>query len=368
MGFWVATRYADALSILHDRRFMKAQGLEAALNRLPESERDGARLVYAAFAKQMLYADPPYHTQLRGLVSKAFTPRMVDRMRAHIQQVVDGLLDAAEPAGRMDIVQQFAYPLPVIVILEMLGLPRDERPQFKQWSDDFAATIGVVRRSPQLFAKGRESLMSLTRYIGECYTRLKSQPQDDLLSALIAAEEQGSNLSREELVANTLLLLVAGHETTTNLIGNGLLALLRHPYQLQLLHDQPALIGPAIEELLRFDNPVQIVWRYATEDMVVGGKQIRQGQIVNVMVGAADRHPEQFANPDTLDLTRAIQRHLGFGMGTHFCLGAPLARLEGETALTTLLNRMPNLRLETDALEWQENPTFRGLKALPVTF
>ena len=368
MGFWVATRYADALSILHDRRFMKAQGLEAALNRLPESERDGARPVYAAFAKQMLYADPPYHTQLRGLVSKAFTPRMVDRMRAHIQQVVDGLLDAAEPAGRMDIIQQFAYPLPVIVILEMLGLPPDERPQFKQWSDDFAATIGVVRRSPQLFAKGRESLVSLTRYIGECYTRLKSQPQDDLLSALIAAEEQGSNLSREELVANTLLLLVAGHETTTNLIGNGLLALLRHPDQLQLLHDQPALFGPAIEELLRYDNPVQIVWRYATEDVVVGGKQIRQGQIVNVMVGAADRDPEQFANPDTLDLTRAIQRHLGFGMGTHFCLGAPLARLEGETALTTLLHRMPNLRLETDALEWQENPTFRGLKALPVSF
>jgi pimeloyl-[acyl-carrier protein] synthase len=368
MGFWVATRYADALAILHDQRFVKAQGLEAALNRFPEQERDGARPVFAAFAKQMLYADPPYHTKLRGLVSKAFTPRAVERIRAHIQQVVDDLLAAAEPAGRMDIIQQLAYPLPVIVILEMLGLPLDERAQFKTWSDDFAATIGVLRRSPELLAKGRDSLTALTQYIGQRSMWLRARGQDDLLSALVGAEEEGRMLSEEELVANTLLLLVAGHETTTNLIGNGLLALLRNPEQMRRLREQPALIGSAIEELMRFDNPVQIVWRYATDDVGVGEKQIRCGQIVNVLLGAANRDPEQFAHPDTLDLEREIQRHLGFSLGTHFCLGAPLARMEGEIALTTLLRRFPALQLETQELEWQENPTFRGLKALPVRF
>ncbi len=368
MGFWIATRYADALAILHDHRFAKAQGLDAALNRLPADERDGARPVYAAFAKQMLYADPPYHTKLRGLVSKAFTPNIVERMSAHIQQVVDDLLDAAAPAGRMDVIQQFAYPLPVTVILEMLGMPLDERPQFKQWSDDFAATLGMVRRSPELFAKGEVSLTALGQYIAQRCASLRARGADDLLTALLAAEYDGHMLSEEELVANTLLLLLAGHETTTNLIGNGLLALLRQPAQMEQLRAEPALIGGAIDELLRFDNPVQIVWRYATEDVAVGNKQIRQGQIVNVLLGAANRDPEQFADPDALDVRRNIERHLGFSLGTHFCLGAPLARLEGEIALTTLLRRFPDLRLATETLEWQENPTFRGLKALPVEF
>ncbi len=368
MGFWVATRYADALAILHDHRFAKAQGLEAALNRLPEGERDGARPVYAAFAKQMLYADPPYHTQLRSLVSKAFTPRMIERMRAHVQQVVDGLLDAVADDGRMDVIQQFAYPLPVIVILEMMGLPLDERPQFKQWSDDFAATLGVVRRSPQLFAKGQESLIGLTQYISERCEWVQARDKDNLLSALVSVHEHGTSLSQAEIVANTLLLLVAGHETTTNLIGNGLLALLRHPEQMQRLRAEPALIGAATEELLRYDSPVQIVWRYATDDVSIGEKTIRTGQIVNVLLGAANRDPKQFADPDRLDLTRHIERHLGFSLGTHFCLGAPLARLEGEAALVTLLHRFPNLRLETEDLAWHDNPTFRGLTALPVAF
>ncbi|MCA1554080.1 MAG: cytochrome P450, partial [Chloroflexi bacterium] len=286
MGFWVATRYADALAILHDPRIAKAQGLESALNRLPESERDGARPVYAAFAKQMLYADPPYHTRLRGLVSKAFTPRRIEQMRPRIQQVVDRLLDAVERDGRMDVIQQFAYPLPIIVIMAMLGLPVEERTQFKQWSDDFAAAIGIVRRAPELYAKGREGLEALSRFIGEHCEGLRSLGADEILSALVLAHDGDGTLTHEELVANTMLLLLAGHETTTNLIGNGLLALLRHPDQLRRLRADPTLIGPAIEELLRYDNPVQIVWRYATDDVTIDAQTIHKGQIVNVLLGA----------------------------------------------------------------------------------
>ncbi len=368
LGFWALTRYADAVSALHDSRFSKAQGLSAALNRYPESVRESARPQFDAMAKQMLFADPPYHSRLRGLVSKAFTPRAIERMRAHIQQVVDGLLDVVQPYGRMDVIRQFAYPLPLIVILEMLGLPIDERERLKQWSDDLTAMLGVVQRSPETIANANQALSELTQYFNPLYEQLYRQPKDDLLSALVMVEEQGNGLSCEEVMANTFLLLIAGHETTTNLIGNGLLALLRHPEQWQLLRDNPSLIGMAVEELLRYDNPVQIVWRYATADIAMGDKPIGKGQLVNVIVGAANRDPEQFAEPDKLDLRRGLQRHLGFSLGIHFCLGAPLARLEGEIALNTLLRRMPQLALETEDLEWHTHPTFHALKSLPVVF
>lgn len=368
MGFWVLTRYADVLSALHEPRFSKAQGMAAALNRLPETEREGAEPIYRFFSQQMLYADPPYHTLLRGLVNKAFTPRMVERMRVHIQQIVDELLDSVQESGQMEVIDQLAYPLPIIVIMEMLGLPLEERDQFKKWSDDFMATLGVVRRAPHLMAQARQSLSEYTDYICELYDQLHDSPKDDLLSALVTVVEQGNRLSREELVANSILLLAAGHETTTNLIGNGLLALLRHPDQMQKLRDNPSSIPAAVEELLRYDNPVQIVWRLATEDLEIGGKQIGQGQIANLIVGAANRDPGQFPDPDRLDLTRTLNRHAGFGFGIHFCLGAPLARLEGQIAISTVLRRMPAMRLETEALEWQESPTFRGVKSLEVVF
>lgn len=368
MGFWVLTRYSDIVTALRDPRFSKAQGMAAALNRLPETERETAQPVYHFFSKQMLYADPPYHTQLRGLVNKAFTPRMVEKMRAHIQQIVDELLDAVQSSGRMDVIQQFAYPLPVTVIMEMLGLPLEERDQFKKWSDDFTAVLGVVRRDPGLMEQARQSMVEFTDYMGDLQEQRRQHPQDDLLDALFTVEEEGNKLSHEELVANSILLLAAGHETTTNLIGNGLLALLRYPDQMQKLKDDPSLITSAVEELLRYDNPVQIVWRVAVENLEIGGKQIRQGQVVNLLIGAANRDPAQFPDPDRLDFSRPENRHAGFGFGIHFCLGAPLARLEGEIALNTVLRRLPHLRLETEALEWQESPTFRGVKALPVAF
>lgn len=279
MGFWVLTRYADVLSALHEPRFSKARGMAAALNRLPETEREGAEPIYRSFSRQMLYADPPYHTQLRGLVNKAFTPRMVERMRVHIQQIVDDLLDAVQESGRMDVIHQLAYPLPIIVILEMLGLPLGERDQFKKWSNDFMATLGVVRRAPNLMAQARQSLSEFTDYICDLYEQLQESPRDDLLSALVTVVEQGNRLSREELVANSILLLAAGHETTTNLIGNGLLALLRNPDQMQRLRDDPPLITGAIEELLRYDNPVQIEWRLAAKILKSAASGLARGRL-----------------------------------------------------------------------------------------
>jgi hypothetical protein len=368
MGFWVLTRYADIMNVLREPRLSKAQGITTALNRIPETEREIARPVYHMFSKQMLYADPPYHTQLRGLVNKAFTPRIVERMRAHIQQIVDELLDAVQGSGRMDLIWQFAYPLPITIITEMLGLPAEARDQFKKWSDDFMAVIGVVRQAPDLMKQARRSFAEFTDYIDHLQRQRRQQPRDDLLSALFSVEEQGNRLSHEELLANSILLLAAGHETTTNLIGNGLLALLRNPNQMQKLQNDPSLITSAVEELLRYDNPVQIMWRLATEDLEIAGKQIRQGQMVNLVVGAANRDPAQFPEPDRLDLSRFENRHLGFGFGIHFCVGAGLARLDGEIAISTLLRRLPGLQLETEAMEWQENPIFRGLKSLPVVF
>jgi cytochrome P450 len=368
MGFWVITRYDDVMSTLHDRRFSKAAGLTTAMNRLPETELEKAKSLYRAFSKQMLFADPPYHTHLRGLVNKAFTPRVVEQMQPHIQQIAYGLLDAVQDRHRMDVIRDFAYPLPMTVIIEMLGLPTTDSAQLKQWSDEFAASFGIVRRSPAVMQQATIGLGEFTDYLWSRYDDLEANPKDDLLSALVAAVEQGNRLDNEEWVANVLIVLVGGHETTTNLIGNGLLALLHHPEQMEELRADPALIHPAIEEMLRYDTPVQIVWRVATEDVEIGGKQIRTGQLVNLIIGAANRDPAQFDAPDRFDIHRPEHRHVSFGLGIHFCLGSPLGRLDGQIALATLLQRLPNLKLESDTFEWQEAPTFRGVKSLPVAF
>jgi cytochrome P450 len=368
MGFWVITRYTDVASAFNDKRFSRAEGLMKGFKRLPESEQATAKPVYGAFSKMMTYADPPYHTQLRGLVSKAFTPRVVEQMRSHIQQLVDHLLDTVQARGQMDVIHDLAYPLPIIVIAEMLGLAVEERQRFKTWSDDLFATLGVVRRAPNLMGKAAQSLAEMTDYITTLSKERSLQPKEDLLTGLVMAVDEGNRLTQEELVANVGLLLAAGHETTTNLIGNGMLALLRNPDQRDKLRDNSTLIESAVEEMLRYDNPVQIVYRSATEDVELEGKPIRQGQLVNLMLGAANRDPAHFSEPERFDITRSEGRHMGLGLGIHFCLGAALARLEGQIAFTTVLRRFPDLRLATDTLAWQEHPTFRGLKSLPVAF
>ena len=368
-GRWFLTRYADVDASLRDPRWVA--GSERLSNflklRTPEMQQE-IQPLFHAFSRQMLVADPPDHTRLRGLVSKAFTPRIVERLRPRVERIVTDLLDRVEPAGQFDVIRDFAYPLPAIVIAELLGVPPEEREQFKAWAVDFAGFLGNVHAVPEIDRRAQQSVEAGGRYFASLAARLRDQPRDDLLSAMVLAEEQGDKLSVEELLANAFLLLAAGHETTTNLIGNGLLALLRHPDQLQRLRDDPSLIGSAVEEFLRYEGPVKYLARAAYDDLTIGDQRIRKGQTVVFSLAAADRDPEQFPDPARLDVGRRPNRHLAFGHGIHFCLGAPLARLEGQIAFDLILRRFPDLHLATDVVEWQPNHIFRALKALPVTW
>jgi cytochrome P450 len=307
---------------------------------------------------------------------------------------VNGLLDAAQRKhGTVDVIRDLAYPLPVMVIAELLGLPASDRERFKEWSDDLFAILGTVRQKPlALLERAVQSLHEMTDYVRDLSQKRRESPRDDLFTALLSVTEEddlicphphisssphtagdgirmrdtSSTLSGEELVSNINILLSTGHETTTHLIGNGILALLQHPDQMQKLQAQPSLLSHAIEEMLRYDNPVQITYRAALEAAEIQGRQIRQGDLVNSIVGSANRDPRRFSNPDRFDITRDEGRHLGFGLGIHFCIGAPLVRLEAEIVFETILRRFPNICLATDTLEWQEHPIFRGLKSLPV--
>ena len=318
--------------------------------------------------------DPPDHTRLRGLVNKAFTPGVVENMRALVQQLVNEMLDRVQDQHRMDVVADLANPLPAIVIAEMLGVPGTDQQQFKAWSDDIAMALSALdgARSKEellaLYEIGQKSFLSLSAYFSEKVAAMRRKPQENLLSALVQAEEQGDRLSEDELFANCVLLMLAGHETTTNLVGNGVLALLRNPDEHKKLNDKPELIGSAVEELLRYDCPVQKMARVALADITVHGKEIKQGALVCFSFGAANRDPEQFATPQKLDLARQPNRHLAFGHGLHYCVGAALARLEGQIAIGTIFRRLPSLRMDTEQLEWQRSFTLRGLKALPVAF
>ncbi|MEO5887141.1 MAG: cytochrome P450, partial [Anaerolineales bacterium] len=399
MGFWVLTRYADIASVYNDDRFSRAQGLMRGFQRLPENEQRIAEPVYHSFSKTMFYADPPYHTHLRGLMNNAFTPRRVEQLRPYIQRVVDDLLDVVQANGQMDLIRDLAYPLPVMVIAELLGLPSQDRQRFKSWSDDLFAILGTVRHAPHLMERAAQSLRQMTEYITALSHERREQPRDDLLSALTSvvdenessacpyphhanetdiphhsggrpAREQSAtaHLTQEELVANINILLSTGHETTTHLIGNGLLALLQNPDQMQKLRQEPRLISSAIEEMMRYENPVQITYRSAIEDVEMGGRHIRKGDLVNSILGSANRDLEKYTDPDRFDITRNEGRHLNFGLGIHFCIGASLVRLEAEIAFITILRRFPQLQLATEKLDWQEHPIFRGLKSLPVSF
>jgi cytochrome P450 len=362
LGFWVLTRYEDVVGILRDARFAKEPMIAAVAARLGVNP--------ATIGVSMLDRDPPDHTRLRGLASKAFTPRVVEALRPRIQAIVDGLLDDVERAGSMDLIEEFAYPIPVNVICEMLGVPVEDHEQFKGWSLDLARGLDSIMLGPdsEIVKRSGHAREGLSTYIRGLIAERRSSPRGDLLSALIAAEEAGDKLSEPELVAMCILLLVAGHETTVNLIGNGMLALLRHPDQLKLLRERPEMIGTAVEELLRFDGPVQRTARTPSEDVMIGNQTIPAGEIVMPFIGAADRDPAQFREPDRLDLTRTENRHIAFGWGIHFCLGAPLARIEGQIAINTLVRRMPKLALAVEEPEHRHSLTLRGLVALPVSF
>jgi cytochrome P450 len=362
LGFWVLTRYEDVLGALRDPRFAK-EAIAAFV-----AARFG--IAPAGIGLSMLDRDPPDHTRLRGLVSTAFTPRVVEMLRPHIQRIVDGLLERVETAGSMDLIEDFAYPLPVVVICELLGVPVEDRDRFKQWGLDIARGLDAIWLPPdsEVAVRSVASRRALSDYFRALIAERRASPRGDMLSALIAAEEAGDTLTEDELLATCILLLVAGHETTVNLIGNGTLALLRHPHELRRLRERPGLITSAVEELLRYDGPVQRSARIPSEDVTIGGYTIRKGEMVLPFIGAADRDPAQFPDPDRLDITRADNRHIAFGWGIHFCLGAPLARIEGQIAINTLLQRLPKLALATDTPPYRQSLTLRGLSALPVSF
>jgi len=360
MGFWVLTRYDDVARVLRDARFGRGGFGEILRARFGEEGVD----------RSMLFRDPPDHTRLRALVNRAFTPRVVDAMRPRIQAIVDGLLDGLAGAGRMDLIADFAYPLPITVICEMLGVPAGDQREFRAWSADIARSLDAIAMpgDPAIVERGNAARRALSDYFRVLIDERRRAPRADLLSDLIAAEEQGDRLSEQELMATVLLLFVAGHETTVNLIGNGMLALLRNPGELRRLRAEPGLATSAVEELLRYDGPVQRTGRVAAEEIEIGRTTIPKGGLVLSILGAANRDPAHFPEPDRLDLARADNRHLAFGVGIHFCLGAPLARAEGQIGIGALARRLPRLALATDRPAWRDATALRGLAALPVTF
>ena len=371
--YWILTRYADIVYLIQDIH-LSSKRVGAHADRMPPQVKEYFRPFFTAVASWMLMIDPPDHTRLRGLVSKAFTPRVVESMRESITQLVDELIGKAKSNGRMDVMADLANPLPAMVIAELLGVPSSDRQQFKTWSDDITQALGGIDTASSkeelfgLYELGQRSVIALTGYFREKVAALRREPRQNLLSALIEAEQQGDRLTEQELLANCIFLLIAGHETTTNLLGNGMLALLRNPQQTEALALDNESIATAVEELLRYDSPVQKMGRIAKQDIDIGGKQIRGGQLICFCFAAANRDPEQFDEPAMLDLTRKPNRHLAFGHGLHYCVGAALARLEGQIAIRSILSELKDLKLENDELDWNRNFTIRGLKSLPVTF
>ena len=329
--------------------------------------RQELREIAAAFEQTMLFADPPEHTRLRNLVSKAFTPRVIEEYRERIAEIVEEILERAESARRLDVIRDLAYPLPVTVIAEILGVPSEDREAFKRWSDDLAVLLDPFVPAP-VFERAQESALEMHRYLRAVFAERRRHPQRDLISRLVLAEEHGDLLSENELFAVCALVLGGGHETTTNLIGNGVLALLRHPEQRRRLQDDAALMETAVDEFLRYESPVQFTGRTATADCEIGGKRIAEGDFVVLGLGAANRDPVEFPYPERLDVGRRENRHLAFGAGTHACLGGRLARLEASIAIATLLQRFPDLRPELDEPQWYPAIVSRGLTTLPVCF
>lgn len=361
---WVVTRYQDVVTVLHrysaqrtpTPEQLSAMGL-AALNPIAQ-----------VMVKQMLFLDPPAHTRLRSLAACAFTPARVGVLRAHIGEIACRLLDQAAPRGRMDVIADFAEPLPCIITAEMLGVPVSDHPQLKLWSQDFAEMLGNFQHNFNRAPRVLKSVAEMTAYFRSAIREQRHRPRTGLVNALMTAELDGDRLSEEEIVANCIVTMVGGQETTTNLIGNGILSLLRNPGQLARLRADLNITPAAVEELLRYESPSQHTARLAPEDTTLGGKRIARRQAVIAVMAAANRDPERFPHPDVLDLTRADNRHLAFGWAAHFCFGSALARIEGQIAFELFLRRLPEVTLPPGRLVWRANLGLRGLTALPICF
>lgn len=371
LGFWVLTRHADCLAVLRDRR-ASSDGRNIDANDFPAMrdrefiEGTGAGAALAEMAP-FLFRDPPDHTRLRGLVQKAFTPKVVEGLRPRIEEICRALLDVALEKGTCDLVGDYAYPLPVQIIVEMLGVPAEDHEQFRVWSNALARGLDPdFLLPPEAVQQRLSGILSFVQYFAGLIEQRRARPTDDLLSRLIQAEEQGDVLSQGELLSTCILLLVAGHETSVNLISGGALALMEHPDQLSRFRRDPALVRSGVEEMLRYVPPVQLTGRVALEPLEVGGAVIGPGEFAMLLIGSANRDPEAFADPEVFDVGRADNNHLGFGFGIHHCLGAPLARLEAQVALRVLADRARVLERVGDDLAYKENVVLRGLAALPV--
>jgi cytochrome P450 len=367
-GAFLASRHADVSLVLRDKRFGKDY-VDRTIKVYGPKIMDEP--IFASMKHWMLQQDPPDHTRLRGLVVKAFTARRVEDMRRRIQQVVDQTIDAIIDRGRMDLIEDFAFRLPVTIICDMLGIPEEHRETFYKSSRDGGRILDPVPLTPEEIAQANTGNALAKMYFEQLFELRRRNPSDDLATQLVHAEEDGSKLTNEEMTANIILLFGAGHETTVNLIGNGLLALYRNPDQLALLKANPSLITGAIEEFLRYDSSVQLTGRTTLEDVEdLGGKRIPKGKTVLCLLGSANRDPAVYPDcPDQLDITRPNVKPLSFGGGIHFCLGAQLARIEAEVAITTLLRRIPGLRIDdTENPQWRPTFVLRGLKHLPASW
>lgn len=372
-GGWVLSRYDDVAAVLRTPKLYSSAGrIHYILDRLPAEVRAETTLLEAHYSVGIAHSDPPAHTRLRAILTPWFTPKLMEEQRPRIQALADELCrraaERAHSEDSADFMAEVAYPLPAIIVLQMLGAPAEDAHLFHQWALDVNQLFaGGGRTTVEKMRAAQNGLREMRAYIGEMIAVRRANPTDDLLSRLVVAEQEGERLSDDELISTAVTLFVAGHETTTNLLGNGLVALLRNLSQLAQLRAEPQLMVGAVEEMLRYDTPVQRSWRIALEDHELHGQPIRAGEMLLVLIGSANRDPRIFIEPERFDIRRNAGRHLGFGFGIHFCLGAPLARIEAPEVFAALLRHFPTLALPNDTvLDWREDIALRGVNALPL--
>jgi len=365
-GGWLVTRYEDVVRAFRDPARLSSDRMAHFQQELSPHEQERLHVLIRYFSRWLVFTDPPYHTRVRMLVNKAFTPTSVERLRPRVRAIVSELQDGMEQGRHADFIRAFAFHLPVIVISEYLGVPPQDREAVKEWSDETSRIFFIRADDPQRRERSQAGLIKLLEYFEPLIHERRRHPRDDLISALVQAQERGDLLSHDEVLATCTVLLFAGHETTTNLLANGLLALLQHRDQWELLARDPSLAFSATEELLRYDGPVKATFRWARADAELGGKTIRAGDRMLLVLASANRDPDRFPQPDRVDITRNPNPHVAFGHGIHVCLGAPMARVEGQEAFAALARRFPGMRLATDELEYHPTIVSRALAELPV--
>jgi cytochrome P450 len=365
-GGWLVTRYDDVVRAFRDPERLSSDRMAHFVRELSPYDQERLSILIRYFSRWLVFTDPPYHTRVRMLVNKAFTPTSVERLRPRVREIVHELVDRVEGKGRMAFIREFAFHLPVIVISEYMGVPSEDREQVKEWSDETSRIFFIRADDPERRERSQAGLIKLLEYFEPLIHDRRRNPRDDLISALVQAEERGDLLSHDELLATCTVLLFAGHETTTNLLANGLLALLQHRDQWDLLRQNPTLVRSAVEELLRYDGPVKATFRWAKVDVEMEGKTIRAGDRMLLVLASANRDPAKFTNPDDLDITRNPNPHVAFGHGIHICLGAPLARVEAQEAFGALVERLPQLRLSDQELRYHPTLVSRALEELYV--